>query len=153
MIDANVLKALTDVDPEVACLVSKGVAYVHSLKFVLELPEDVVKKTKWPGKPLPHITTWRQQVPKSTGTLKTTAMPSSAPNGTSCMQLMALTTSDSRFVQHGYYRFFCDQLDEPMFKILQYTPPPGEISAVGIYNGEQWVGALGAYLGLPETPK
>lgn len=153
MIDVDVLKALTEADPEVACYVFKGLAYVHSLKFVVELPEVAVKKAKWPGRPLPHIVSWRDQIPKLTGALKTTAMLGVAPNGKDCMQLMALTTSDSRFMQHAYYRFFCDQLDEPGFRILQYTPPPGEITAVGIYEGTRWVGALGAYLGLPENPK
>lgn len=145
MIDADVLKALTDIEPNVACLFSQGIAYVHSMQFVVELPESAGRKVKWPGKPFTHIASWRQQLPRITDTLKTTGMPGTARDGLDCMQLMALTASDSRFMQRGYYQFFKDQLDDPSFRILQYQAPPNEISAVGIYDGDKWVGVVGAY--------
>lgn len=148
MIDANALKDLVEVDQNVACLVTKGIAFIHSTVFVLELPEKEVKKLKWPGEVIPHIPTWRTQVPQHS-LVKTTAMRESAPNGKACMQLMSLTTDDARYMRLAYYEFFQEQLDNPSYKIMLVTPP-NPLSGIAVFDNDQWVGAIGAYRGLSD---
>jgi hypothetical protein len=145
MIDDDVLQTLINVDSDAACLVSEGVAYVHSPHFVLELPEENVKRVKWPGVKIKHIVQWQGQLPRG-GLLKTTAVNMTTATGKACMRLMSLTTSDSRLLQRGYYDFFRDQLDDAQFKIMTYDAPPGEVSGIAIFDGDRWVGAVGAYL-------
>lgn len=151
MIDAHVLKALADVDRHVACIVSKGIAFIHSTDFVLELPEKEVKKLKWPGEPIPHIIQWRDLLPKHT-TVKTTAMRETAPNGKECMQLMSLSTDDARFMQLGYYELFQEQLDNPSYRIMIYTPSDAT-SGIAVFDDDRWVGVVGHYHGLPRGSK
>lgn len=148
MIDADVHKTLITTDPDIACTIAGGIAYVHSRIFVVELPEDAVARVKWPGKGLSGIVNWRTWLPAGAPAVKATTMPSTAPNGADCIELMSLSSSDARYMQSAYYRFVQDQLDDPSFRIMQYTAPPGEVSGIAIYDGERWVGAVGAYLGL-----
>lgn len=152
MIDDDALKILLALhkraeEPPV-CVVAKGIAYVHSLSFVLELPEKEIqlKKQKWPGVPFPGITEWRTLLPADPKFVKAMAAHETVTTGEDVVVLTAFNGDDRRFMQVGFYEFFREQLDHAVFKIMAYVQPSGLPTGIGVFDDKKWVGAVSAYL-------
>lgn len=158
MIDDNALKVLIEIHTRAsdlpACVTYRDKVIIHSPMMMLELPATDIqlKKKTWPRPPWPDAPQWREQLPKGLKYLSTSAIRGTDKEGRAYVQFEALDGSATCYMQGLLYDLLRDQLDNPVFRIMDAPSRAvaGEKLGIGIFVDGELVGAMSPLL-PPET--
>ena len=152
MIDDNACKILETIHDRSsgvpACVTYKDKAIIHSVMLMLEVSatEVQLKKKKWPGDPWPDAPQWREQLPKGLKYLATSAIKGTDKEEREYVQFEALDGSATCYMQGELYELLRDQLDNPVFRIMDAPGQEGLRLGIGIFVNGELVGATSPLL-------